>query len=288
MIIKAHAKISLAIDVKAKDENGYHLVDNISLPIDLHDVIEVKPIIGGDALYLTCDDPTIVCDETEHAYEAFNLMKKAFDLKRGYTFQIYKRIPSKSGLGGGAADAAGVIKGLCKVFKIPLDDPKVLEIVPKVGKNTFFFLNNDPARLTQEGNIVQPLPDLKLNYYVLIVRPLIGLEAKDVFEAYDKLPEALRIHPNIDHILDVLKSGDEDLIGQNLDNSLLGPAISLDGKIKEILEDMHAFGIKIAMMSGTGSACFGLSKDKRLLKRAQQEFHKKGYPTLITSTILKK
>lgn len=289
MIIKSHAKINLAIDVLDKDEDGYHMVDNLSIPIDLHDVIEVTKVLNKDALYLTCDDPTIICDETEHAYEAFHLMKKEFNFGGGFTFQIYKRIPSESGLGGGSADAAGVITGLCRAFKIPFDDPKVLKIASQVGKNTLFFLQgNEPARLTQEGNIVHFLGDLDFKYYVLLVKPYEGLEAKKVFSLYDELPEEKRIHPNIDRLLMAIHDKNEDAIADNLINSLYPPAKILDPRIDEILDTIRSFNIKLTSLSGSGNACFALSKDKKLLKTLQKKFIGLGYPTLITSTIIKK
>lgn len=289
MIIKSHAKINLAIDILGKDDDGYHMVDNLSIPIDLHDVIEVTKVLNKDALYLTCDDPTIVCDETEHAYEAFHKMKKEFGLKGGYTFQIYKRIPSQSGLGGGSADAAGVILGLCKAFKIPLDDPKVLKIANEVGKNTSFFLQgNEPARLTQEGNIVHLLGDLDFKYYVLLVKPNEGLDAKKVFSLYDELPEEEKIHPNIDRLLGAIQDKNEDAIADNLVNSLYIPAKILDPRIDDILNIIKSYNIKLASISGSGNACFALSKDKKLLKILRKKFIEQGYPSLITSTVIKK
>jgi len=292
MIIKAHAKISLAINVIKKVESeDYHYVDNLSIPIELHDVIKITKIQGSKFSYLICDDPTLICDETEHAFAAFKMMKEAFKPQEGYLFQIYKRIPSKSGLGGGTADAAAIIKGFCKVFKIDINDPKVIEIASKSGKNTSFFLEgNAPARLTQEGNDVLFLDDLNFDYYVLIVKPdSEGIEAKKVFGNFDKLDESEQIHPNIDALIEAIRDGYEEEIGNYMQSSLLIPAIQEDERIQGILDIMHENGIVLSSVSGTGNACFGLSKDKKQLKRLEKLFKNQyGYPTLITSTRLKK
>ena len=41
MIIQAPAKINLALDVLNKREDGYHNIDIVTLPLKLHDIIEI-------------------------------------------------------------------------------------------------------------------------------------------------------------------------------------------------------------------------------------------------------
>jgi 4-diphosphocytidyl-2C-methyl-D-erythritol kinase len=42
MYIKAYAKINIALNVLGKDDNGYHQLDMVNLPLELHDSIEIS------------------------------------------------------------------------------------------------------------------------------------------------------------------------------------------------------------------------------------------------------
>ena len=77
IIVRALAKINLAIDVLRRKEDGYHEIDMVAIPLELHDSIEITPFPPNSRLdtYLYCDDPTIICDESNLAYKVLNLMK---------------------------------------------------------------------------------------------------------------------------------------------------------------------------------------------------------------------
>ena len=44
IIVRALAKINLAIDVKTRREDNYHEIDMVTIPLKLHDSIEIAPI----------------------------------------------------------------------------------------------------------------------------------------------------------------------------------------------------------------------------------------------------
>lgn len=48
MIIKAQAKLNLAIDLIGKRNDGYHDIDMISIPLELHDCLEIDEISFGN------------------------------------------------------------------------------------------------------------------------------------------------------------------------------------------------------------------------------------------------
>ncbi len=288
MVIKANAKINLAIDVRQKVENGYHDVDMVTLPIELHDVLEIEPLAGSRDMYLTADDPTIICDETNLAYKAFGAMRKNFVLRKGYRIQIYKRIPTEAGLGGGSADAAGVIRAICKAYGIAVNDPKVIAIARSVGSDIPFCLLNIPARVKGTGEIIEPLPDARLDYGVLIVKPKTGLATKDVFAAYDRMDPASQQHPNIEALLEAIKDNDEAGMKRTMVNGLLRPALELCPLVGDILVKMEKMGFPLFSMSGAGSACFGLSKDRNALERAEAYFNSLGYVAVVSSTRVRK
>ena len=59
MIIKAHAKINIALDVLDRREDNYHNLDMVMVPLDLHDSIDITVLPSVYDTYITCDDVSL-------------------------------------------------------------------------------------------------------------------------------------------------------------------------------------------------------------------------------------
>lgn len=285
MIIKAFAKINLAIDVKKKDENGYHDIDMVTLPITLHDVLEMEQLISRHGIFITSDDPSLICDEGNLAFKALKAMEDNFSFSKGYRIQIYKRIPMNAGLGGGSADAAGIIRAICKLYNMDAHDPKIIKVARSIGSDVPFCLLNKPARVLGTGENIIPL-DSKLDYHVIIIKPHKGLSTKDVYEKYDTIPEEEREHPDISALIEAIKIGDEQKMFENMKNGLYKPAGLLCPVISGILIDFKKMGFPLYSMTGSGNACFALSKDLEQIEKAKNYFTSLNYITITASTNL--
>lgn len=285
MIIKAFAKINLAIDVKKKDEKGYHDIDMVTLPITLHDILEMEQLISRHGIFITSDDPSLICDEGNLAFKALKAMEDNFSFSKGYRIQIYKRIPMNAGLGGGSADAAGIIRAICKLYNMDAHDPKIIKVARSIGSDVPFCLLNKPARVLGTGENIIPL-DSKLDYHVIIVKPHKGLSTKDVYEKYDTIPEEEREHPDISALIEAIKIGDEQKMFENMKNGLYKPASLLCPVISGILNDFKKMGFPLYSMTGSGNACFALSKDLEQIEKAKNYFTSLNYITITASTNL--
>lgn len=285
MIIKAFAKINLAIDVKKKDENGYHDIDMVTLPITLHDVLEMEQLISRHGIFITSDDPSLICDEGNLAFKALKAMEDNFSFSKGYRIQIYKRIPMNAGLGGGSADAAGIIRAICKLYNMDAHDPKIIKVARSIGSDVPFCLLNKPARVLGTGENIIPL-DSKLDYHVIIIKPHKGLSTKDVYEKYDTIPEEEREHPDISALIEAIKIGNEQKMFENMKNGLYKPASLLCPVISGILNDFKKMGFPLYSMTGSGNACFALSKDLEQIEKAKNYFTSLNYITITASTNL--
>ena len=286
IIVRALAKINLAIDVLRRKEDGYHEIDMVAIPLELHDSIEITPFPPNSRLdtYLYCDDPTIICDESNLAYKALNLMKNHHRIEGAFQMMIHKRIPVEAGLGGGSADAAAVIRALDNYRKEKEVELEITEekIALECGADVPFCIKNKPCRVRGIGERLDEIK-IKNKYHVLIVRPNIGLSTKDVFEAFDFINQEEIKHPDIDALIHALEIGDEQLMKENMINVLSYPAIKALPQIKELLDEMTAKGLDLNGMSGTGSACYALSKDRHNLEVASRQFEAKGYSCFLTS-----
>lgn len=286
-IVRAYAKINLAIDIKGKREDGYHELDRVTVPLKLHDSIEIFPLgaSSGKDTYLYCDDPTIICDESNLAYKALDFRRENHQVNGSYQILIHKRIPVRAGLGGGSADAAAVRHAV--EHYNPSKEKEEIEKrrAVNVSSDVPFCLLNKPCRVQGKGEILTPI-EIKDDYHVLIVKPKEGLSTKSVFEAYDLIDPNEVVHPNIDALRKGLREGKEDLIQQNRINVLSLPAIKALPLIGEILKQRQDRKLSLCGRSGTGSACYALSKDKKKIEAAYHFFEQKGYEVYSTQFLL--
>lgn len=280
MIIKASAKINLALDILSKREDGYHEIDMVTFPLELHDCLEITELSTAGESFITSDDVTLLCDESNLVTQAFNLLKERFAFKRSYRIEIYKSIPIQAGLAGGSADAAALIKALLKDKKLNLSQEEVISLAIQVGADVPYCLFNKPARVKGIGENIE-LINTKINMGVLLVKPKQGLSTKEVYELSDCLANK---RADIDGLIASLISNcDEKTLSKYLYNGLRPAATKLCPDIEMILEQLKSLGLIACEMSGSGSSCFALSKDMKKLQQSAKFFNKLGYKTILTN-----
>lgn len=279
MILKAPGKINLALNVIEKREDGYHEIDLVSVPLKLHDSIEINELVGKHETYLTCDDFTLVCDESNLAIKAYRAMQERYGLKKPFRIEIFKQIPVAAGLAGGSADAAAVIRAVAHYLKPAPRFEELLEVAAMVGSDVPFCMLNHQMRVQGRGEILSPI-NMRNTYHVLIVKPKQGLNTKEVYDMYDKVGGPVA---NVDVLIRALMDGDEKVIAENLTNSLQDAAISMCPEVGKILAAFKEMGFTMYSMSGSGSACFVLSNDYKRLQYSTKFFMSKGYKTYLTA-----
>ena len=227
-------------------------------------------------------DVDTIDKETIEDIESF--LRNEYALAEEYP-EIYKKIPVEAGLGGGSADAAAVIRAIDHFLPPSQDkEERIRELASRIGSDVPFCLYDRPSRVQGKGEVLTPI-EVGYPYHVLIVKPSYGLSTKSVYEAFDTIEETIR-RPNIERLIDALKKDDEEGMRQSMANVLSVPAIKALPLIGEILERMNAMGLPLNGMSGTGSACFALSKDKRHLERVAHVFEKEGNQAYVTQFCL--
>lgn len=283
---KAYAKLNLAIDVYNRLENGYHNIDMITVPLFLHDTLEINKIGDTTNTYLFCDDERVPCDESNLVHKAFTILKQEYNFKTNFKVYIYKRIPLQAGLGGGSSDAASMLKALPTMLKdLNITEEILMNLAPKIGSDVPFFVKCKPARVKNIGDVLNPIT-IKCPYYVLLVKPLQGLSTKKIYDLYDEMKDSVT-HPDLDTLVHALEIDDEEMIQANLINVLSYPAIKELPLISDILNSFEMMDLSLHGMSGTGSTCFALSKDKEYLKKVSDVFLKQGHQVFVTQFNLK-
>ena len=265
--IKSYAKINISLDVVRKREDGYHELDSIMLPIELHDSIIIETLKKATDNFVTVDDFSNGLVHYNLATSAINAMAAKYGFSTKFRIHIHKVIPMQAGLGGGSSNAAFTMKAVNQLLKLNATDEELIESATPLGADIPFFIPCVPSRCRGIGEKLEPI-EIKNNYYVLLVKPNIGCSTKEVFALADSKEYK---HPDIETVLKALREGDDELLASSVGNSLEDPAIALVPEIAHIKQSLKDHGLKIVLMSGSGSTVFALSADIQILKKVRKE-----------------
>lgn len=265
---KAFAKINLSLDVTGVNENGYHTLESVFLPVDFYDVVEIKK---SKKMKYSCNKFYILFNKKNTVVKAITYMKEKYNIEDNFSVNLSKLIPTQAGLGGGSADAAAVIRMLNKMYDLKMSADEIKEACMSVGSDVLFTYYNKPAYVKSLGEDLTFI-DVKNDYYVLLVKPSFGISTK---KSYDKLDMDICDHPDINKLVDALKEGKD--INNILGNSLEQPSIALKSEIKKIKHQMINKGAENALMSGSGSCIFSISTNKDVIDNLAASMKKIGY-----------
>jgi 4-diphosphocytidyl-2-C-methyl-D-erythritol kinase len=264
---QALAKVNLTLEIRGKRADGYHDIESLVVFARVGDRLTLR--VGAE-LTLSVRGPTAaqtgaVADNLVlKAARALALAAPALTLGR---FELTKKLPAGAGLGGGSADAAAALRLLARANGIGLNEPRVLDAAHKTGADVPVCLDPRPRIMRGIGEILsEPLDLPKLA--AVMVHPAISVATKGVFEALGVGPGERREGPS----LPALDSIKRDALLALLDrhgNDLEPAAIAIVPVIAEVAGELRALpGCRLARMSGSGSACFGIFDSMRMAQAA--------------------
>lgn len=275
----AYAKINLSLDVVGKRDDGYHELSMIMVPLYFYDVLEMSI---SDDMEINQNIGYIPKDENNTVIKAIEVMRREFNFKENFKIDLIKHIPTQAGLAGGSADAAAAMRLVKKLLKLEVSNNKMIELAKKVGADVPFCFMNKPAIVSGIGEKLEFF-DLDCDFHILLVKPKKGISTK---VAFSNLDFSKCEHPDIKKMKEALISNDYDGVISNLKNSLEQPSFMLVPQIKEIKDEMIELGMDGALMSGSGSTVFGITKDLETLERVNNHFKSKKLFT--RKTVIKK
>lgn len=272
VILKTPAKLNLALDIIGRDERGYHLMQMVMQSIDLFDRVEMTTNKGGK-ISVSCNLPEVPCDASNICYrcaEAF------FDVagisERGLSIHIEKQIPMQAGMAGGSSNGAGVLIGLNYLFQTGLSLETLCQIGAKIGADIPFCLTGGTARVEGFGERVEKIADLP-DCAIVVAKPRRGVRTQQAFADFDQANLTPALH--LEQMVQAIESGELDAICQHFYNALEQVCRLPDLQI--IRNCMKNFGAKGAMMTGSGSAVFGVFSDRSRAYDCEQKL-KARYP----------
>ncbi len=262
MRLEAYAKINWSLDIVGVREDGYHLMDMVMQPVSLADEITLTP---SREMKITTGGPVRSrADETNLAIRAARALQEASGTKMSVAIHVYKRIPVGAGMGGGSADAAAVLFGLNRLWQTHFSDGQLEKIGLSLGADVPFCLRGGLTRTTGIGEIMEN-HICKSNFWLLIVQPCRGLSTKDIFSLW-KQNDINR--PDTQNVLAALENGHPEQLARSIGNVLEPVSAQICPEIRKAKEALLSSGARSALMTGSGSAVFGLFRSKAEAEKA--------------------
>ena len=240
--------------------------------VDIADVLEIREL-EEKKISLICNNKDLATDETNLIYRAIVLLQKETQKDFGVEVRLEKNIPMQAGMAGGSADAAATLKAVNELFNLDITTERLLELGASLGADIPFCITGGTVLAKGIGEkltVLKKLPRLKL----LIAKPAAGLSTKLVYENLDieTLNKTGYKHKDVREMVSIIESDDKDdiktvKIAKALDNILEVPSLKLlpfIAQIKQIMYDNNCLG---SLMSGSGTAIFGIfDNDSDMLK----------------------
>ncbi len=287
----ARAKVNLRLRVLAPDDEDFHSLETILLRIDLHDEVELEPGGAGVELEVVGEAAEGVPAGRENlcwrAVEAFR--RAAPREPAGWRIRLRKRIPPGSGLGGGSADAAAVLRLLNRQARRPLAAGSLLRLAGELGSDVPFALLDVPAALAWErGRRLLPL-SAPAPRPGLIVLPPFRVSTAEAYgwvraaRAGGRAPRAgASVLPGPSRLAEwaslariAANDFEEHVFGRHPE--LAACRLALDGGGRAEGVGAEGAGALVARMTGSGSALFAVYADVASRARAARAVEAAGF-----------
>lgn len=276
--VKVPAKINLTLDILGV-KDGYHIIDSLVVSVDVYDTVTVKPR-KENLLNVTFDGiPVGIAHKNSNAYYAAEKFRKEFSTG-GADITIKRNIPVAAGLGGSSADIAGVLSAMKKLYKVKRD---ISFIANDLGSDAAYMLKGGYAVIKNRGEQVEPLENIKRDFYILIVLGKSGVSAGDSYKTYDKINKTYAKSTPI--AVKLLTENDADNFLTTLKNDLYEGSCAILPEIKQTAERLKEYGA--AVMTGSGSAVYGIYKTKRCRDKAYKALFSEYGDRLIKAKTVK-
>lgn len=252
------AKLNLWLRVLRRRPDGYHEIESIACLVSLSDQLRLSAFQSG--IHLTCSDPSVPSPPNNLVWKAADaFMSAAFKNSKppGVCIHIQKRIPMQAGMGGASTDAAGTLMGLNQLFGEPLDNRTLVELAQHLGSDVPFFLVKTGAALMRgRGEILEPL--LPPSFWAVVVKPPFGIDTGWAYRNCTPCEQG----PSPHELLGALASGDIEKVGKFLRNDLQETVERFYPEITRLKDELVRAGAHGALMTGSGSAVFGLAANR--------------------------
>ena len=271
--MRAPAKLNLCLHLGERRDDGLHELRSLFCPLALSDRIVVSEAERDEVVCPGVDGPNL-------AAEALERLREAGWSRPPLRIEVEKRIPVAAGLGGGSADAAGVLR-------LAEDEVAGLEaIAAGLGADVPSQLRPAFALVGGAGERVEPLPAPR-EFGVVLIPAAEGLATADVYAEADRLGlgrAAAELDAAEGRLRDAAAAPGFSVLADPglLVNDLEPAALSLRPEITTALEELREVGAVVALVAGSGPTAAGIFEDAVAADRAAGSLRPRHAASIVT------
>ena len=252
MVLFPNAKINLGLNIIRKRPDGYHDLETVFYPLAIQDALEViknDSVTEGVQFTLT-GNPVDGKTEDNSCLKAYRLLKKDIPQLPAVKVHLHKTIPAGSGLGGGSADGAFMLRLLNEKFTLSLSTEQLLSYALQLGSDCPFFIINKPCFASGRGEFLEPLSIDLSGYKLVVANPGIHVNTAEAFSLVKPSLPSKSINKIIQQPVETWKS--------ELKNDFEISVFKKYPEIGAIKAQMYESGAVYSSMTGSGSSVYGI------------------------------
>ncbi len=317
------AKLNLYLEILNRQDSGFHELETLMVPIRLVDSIRWTPgpfcsgltsaprqqcssllalkhsgelslrvfrdirqsvgLLGTGLL-----DFDVPADDNNLVLRAAHLLARRAGIQPYGTFTLYKRIPTRAGLGGGSSDAAATLMLANAAWKLGYTQAQLLELAAELGSDVPFFVAingmGDAAICRGRGECVEPIGSLGCLHFVL-VKPSVGLTTAEIFKQVDleSIGKESRTPAPLHLIIAALRRGALREACQSMSNRLESIAMANCEHLRCLREAFRQCFCCGQWMTGSGSTYVGLVRTVKQARHVAGMLRARQVGTVITT-----
>lgn len=264
MIVFPNAKINIGLFVTSVREDGYHNIETLFYPVySLYDVLEVIRNNGKEDEFSSSGIEIDSAPADNICIKALNLMRQDAGIPP-LKIHLHKNIPIGAGLGGGSADASFMLKLLNEQFSIGMSNSMLEKLAAGLGADCPVFIENKAVLARGTGNEFHPIECNLDGLWLNLVVPKIHITTAQAYRGVSPAQAAMPLSMLIKRPTEQWKDG----VTNDFERSIFKTHPS----IEEIKNKMYQNGALYASMSGSGSAVYGIFREKQDIKWPEDYF----------------
>lgn len=255
--VEAQAKVNLFLRILAREQSGYHQLETLFCRLDLADSVRVTTGRGRRTLDAAgAESGGMGPVERNLAWRAAVAYSEAAGWPQGFGIELEKRIPVGAGLGGGSADAGGILRCLNAIAPSPLPHGVLMGLAARLGADVPFLTQNRSTMALAWGRgermLTLPPPPRRRCFVMMPGFRVATAEAYSWLATSDVAtgPAELR---------DLADLGSWERLRESASNSFEDVVVrrhpELGGQLAK-LRNMPQFGPVVMSGSGAAVACF--------------------------------
>ncbi len=281
LALKAYAKLNLGLTIVGRRPDGYHELRTIYQTIALSDSLEVNVASGPRQVRLETSGLEAPAGKQNLIVRAVEALCRELSLRVRVSIILRKRIPLRSGLGGGSSDAAAALRAVLYLTGKRLAADRLLRLASQMGSDVPFFLWGGKALGVGRGEEIYPLPEDPRQYCVV----LVPSEGMDTAEAYRMMGMPRLTSPATRHTIDLFCGKANEAAWNQMGNDFEEMVFARIPQLAKAKKTLLHCGAIMASLSGSGSVVFGLFRDFSVARQAARLLREPGHRVFLTRTI---